>query len=42
LVVSVDPKLSTEQAHGIADDIERVLAEHFDIHDASVHIEPED
>ncbi|MCC2615912.1 cation diffusion facilitator family transporter [Aestuariibacter halophilus] len=41
ITVGVDPQLSVEQAHGIADEIERTLAERFNIFDVTVHIEPE-
>jgi cation diffusion facilitator family transporter len=41
LVVSVDPALSTESSHAIADEIERVLREKFSILDVTVHIEPD-
>jgi cation diffusion facilitator family transporter len=40
VVVMVDPKLSTTDSHLIADDIEKVLADKFDIQDVVVHIEP--
>lgn len=42
VVVSVDPSLTTAQSHQIADDIEKMLLEHFDINDVIVHIEPHD
>ena len=40
LVIEVDARLSTEAAHEIADRLENLLAERFDIHDISIHIEP--
>ena len=40
IVVAVEDGLSAEQAHLVADEIERVLAEEFDIRDVSVHVEP--
>lgn len=40
VIVMVDPRLSTTDAHLIADDIEKVLADKFDIQDVMVHIEP--
>lgn len=40
VVVTVDRQLSTERAHVIADAIESLLEQHFDIHDTTVHIEP--
>ena len=41
LVVTVDPQLSTLRAHGIADQVERALADRFDVADIVVHVEPE-
>lgn len=40
LVITVDPGLSTEESHRIADDVEDLLAQRFGIIDTSVHIEP--
>lgn len=40
LVITVDPGLSTEESHRIADDVENLLAQRFGIIDTSVHIEP--
>ena len=40
MVVSVDPALSTSEAHEIADTIERLLEKHFEARDISIHIEP--
>lgn len=40
LVITVDPELSTEESHRIADDVENLLAQRFGIIDTSVHIEP--
>jgi len=40
LVIEVDARLSTEAAHEIADRLENLLAERFDILDISIHIEP--
>lgn len=40
LVVSVDPAMSTSEAHTIADHVEEVLAMKFGISDTTVHIEP--
>lgn len=40
VVVAVDPGLSTALSHTVADAVERLLAERFDIHDVTVHIEP--
>ncbi|WP_293749856.1 cation diffusion facilitator family transporter [uncultured Paraglaciecola sp.] len=39
--VTVSASLSTIESHQIADDIERVLADKFDIQDVVVHIEPD-
>lgn len=41
MVISVDPKLSTTEAHEIADIIEKQLEERFQAHDISIHIEPQ-
>jgi len=40
LVIEVDAQLSTEAAHEIADRLETLLAERFEIHDISIHVEP--
>lgn len=40
VVVAVDDTLSSREAHAVADDIERALAQEFNIHDVSVHVEP--
>jgi cation diffusion facilitator family transporter len=40
VIVMVDPLLSTTHSHLIADNIEKVLADKFDIQDVVVHIEP--
>ena len=40
LVIEVDAHLSTVAAHEIADKLEILLAERFDIHDVSIHVEP--
>ncbi|MBN1379764.1 MAG: cation transporter [Gammaproteobacteria bacterium] len=40
IVIMVDRQLSTERAHGIADEIESLLEERYAIHDTTVHIEP--
>ncbi len=42
VIVSVDPKMSTEKSHHIADEIETILADTLNIHDVTVHIEPTD
>lgn len=41
MVISVDPKLPTTEAHRIADRIETLLEERFQARDISIHIEPE-
>ena len=41
MVVTVDPDLSTADSHAIADAIERVLEETYQVNDASIHIEPD-
>ena len=40
LVIEVDAQLSTAHAHEIADRLETLLADRFDIHDVSIHVEP--
>ncbi len=40
MVVSVDPALSTSEAHEIADTIESLLEKRFETQDISIHIEP--
>ncbi len=40
MVISVDPNLSTIEAHEIADTIEKLLEERFQARDISIHIEP--
>lgn len=42
VIVSVDPSLSIDESHDIADRIERVMHEEFDIQDVVVHVEPEE
>ena len=41
LVISVDPTLSIEESHSIADEIESLIEERFDTSDISIHVEPE-
>jgi cation diffusion facilitator family transporter len=40
LVIEVDAQISTSAAHGIADQIEEILADRFNTQDASIHVEP--
>jgi cation diffusion facilitator family transporter len=40
IVISVDPDLSTTEAHKIADQIEKVLTSQFQARDITIHIEP--
>lgn len=40
LVIEVDAELPTADAHDIADRLENLLAERFDTHDVSIHVEP--
>ena len=40
VIVTVDPHLSTIDSHLIADEIEEILADKFNIQDVLVHIEP--
>lgn len=42
LTIAVEPTLPTRDAHRISDEIEASIAEHFDIDDVTVHIEPDD
>lgn len=41
MIISVDPALSTTEAHDIANTIERLLEERFQARDISIHIEPQ-
>jgi cation diffusion facilitator family transporter len=41
MVITVDPQLSTSEAHSIADVVERRLAERHQVGDTSIHIEPD-
>ncbi len=41
LVVGVDPAMSTAASHRIADSIEALLEERFQVNDITVHIEPD-
>ena len=40
LIISVDPKLTTDDSHKIASSIERLIEEEFDVSDISIHVEP--
>lgn len=40
LVISVDPAMSIEESHKIADEIESLIEERFETSDISIHIEP--
>lgn len=40
LIISVDPKLSTDDSHKIANNIEQLIEEEFDVSDISIHVEP--
>ena len=40
MIISVEPNLSTTEAHEIADMIEKLLEERFQARDISIHIEP--
>lgn len=42
VIIAVDSKLSTSDSHHIADNIEKLLADKFAIHDVTVHVEPFD
>lgn len=41
LVVSVDPTMSTNESHAIADAIEALVESQFEVDDITVHIEPD-
>ena len=41
LVIAVDSTLSTHDSHTIADEVESLLAEHFEATDVSIHVEPD-
>ncbi|MBT8115605.1 MAG: cation diffusion facilitator family transporter [Arenicella sp.] len=41
VTIAVAPELSTEQSHVITEQVEQALAEHFDIDDVVVHVEPD-
>lgn len=41
IIVTVDRTMTTEESHVVADAIEKLLAERFDIQDTTVHIEPD-
>ena len=40
MIISVDPTLSTEESHAIADEIESIIEQQFDVSDISIHVEP--
>ena len=40
IIISVDPDLSTTDAHRITNQIEKVLMRRFQTHDISIHVEP--
>jgi cation diffusion facilitator family transporter len=42
VVITVAPELSTSRAHEVADEIEKLLLEEFEIDDVTVHVEPDD
>lgn len=41
LVISVDPSLSIQESHAIADKIEALIEHQFDTTDISIHVEPD-
>ena len=41
LVITVDPSLTTQESHDIADKIESMIEERFHTSDISIHVEPE-
>jgi len=40
LVIAVDPHLSTNESHDIADNVEALIAEQYAVSDISIHVEP--
>ena len=42
VIVTVARSLSTVESHAIADEVERLLEDDFDVADISVHVEPDD
>ena len=40
LIISVEPKLTTDDSHKIASSIEQLIEEEFDVSDISIHVEP--
>ncbi|MCY7296437.1 cation diffusion facilitator family transporter [Alteromonas sp. a30] len=40
VIISVEPQLSTQESHRVADKVEHLLATSFDAHDILVHVEP--
>lgn len=40
IVISVEPKLSTDESHKIASEIELLIEEKFSVSDVSIHVEP--
>ena len=40
IVISVDPKLSTDESHKIATEIESLIENRFGVSDISIHVEP--
>ena len=40
LIIEVDAQLSTTDAHEIANQIETLLADRYNVHDVSIHVEP--
>ncbi len=41
MIIFVDPSISTEESHKIADEIESLIEQSFNISDISIHVEPE-
>jgi cation diffusion facilitator family transporter len=42
LIISVDPTLTTEESHNIADQVESLIEKKFNVTDISIHVEPDD
>jgi divalent metal cation (Fe/Co/Zn/Cd) transporter len=41
MVITVAPSLSIADSHDIADRVEKLVEERFDVQDISIHVEPD-
>jgi divalent metal cation (Fe/Co/Zn/Cd) transporter len=41
MVIAVDPTLSTQESHNIANQIESLIEAQFDTSDITIHVEPD-